>query len=141
MISQKFNIFAYPSYLTRAVQDYGYNPLMVLKTFRHCFGGFVFILIFTLVVETYHTTEIVCTAQIQKSDFIEYERGKSLIQREHPSNVQLPTTRQGLHSIPNIPAIPIGVVIDRTKGSLLFYLTTSIHSLVGMNIREELFNK
>ncbi len=114
MINSNFHIFAYPSYLTRAVRDYGYNPLSMWKSFLHCFGGFVFILIFTVVVQNHRTTVIICTAQIQKSDFIKYERGKSLSQREHPSTVQLPTTRRGIHSTPNNPAKRQGGFLDRT---------------------------
>lgn len=108
--------FVYRSYLRMLACSLSnrFNPLSVWKTFLHCFGGFVFILIFIPKAVLYsQTASKFEPASKNKNEFSKYERGKSLIQRQHPSNVQLPTTRRGIHSTPNSPAIPKGVVIDR----------------------------
>lgn len=129
------------SFLLRAVTDeYRLNPVGLLINISAFLQGFFIIRIFGVVDQYSHSTVNFVTAQDQINEFFKYERCKNLIQREHPSNVQLPTTRQGLHSIPNIPVKESGGFLDRTKGSLLFYLTTSIHLLLGMNIKEGLFN-
>lgn len=138
-------IFAYPFLPSRAVSVNGYNPLMVWKTFLHCFGGFVFILlIFTSTAVLYqYTAPNFDTAQINKSVFIKYERGKSLIQREHPSNDQLPSTRRGLHSIPNNPVKKSGGFLDRTISIACCFNISyilSMNPLLGMNDREGMFN-
>ena len=115
-------------------------PIGLLVSLLTFLWGFLIVCIFVVAVQNSQTASKNLIAGFNKTEFIKYKSGKSLIQREHPSNVQLPTTRQGLHSIPNIPVKESGGFLDRTKSSLLFYLTTSIHSLVGMNIREGLSN-
>ena len=131
MTNDNLSIFAYPSFLLvlgRILRN-GYNPLMVWKTFLHRFGGFFFITIFIPTVDQYsQSTEQLDQASNQKNEFFKYK------QREHPSNDQLPSTRQGLHSIPNDPVRTKGVVLNCTKGSLLFYYNYLTVSLMGMKI-------
>jgi len=121
-----------------------FNPLSMWKTFLHCFGGFLIISIFVWTGVLYsQTPSKLDQASKNKNEFIKYERGKSLIQREHPSNDQLLSTRQGLHSIPNNPAIPKGVVIDRTISIVCCFnqgYILSMNPLLGMNDREGMFN-
>ncbi len=145
MINRKLNIFAYPFLPSRAVSvTNGYSPLTVWKSFLHCFGGFIIIAIFAVTVVQYHRTTLnFDTAQNQKSDFSKYERGKSLSQRKLPSNVQLPTTRRGIHSTPNSPAKEQGGFLDRIH-SVACCINKGYSNLmnpkVGMNYREGMSN-
>ena len=142
MINDNLYIFVNRSFLRVLGRFFRnrFNPLTVWKTFLHCFGGFVFIITFIPTAVLYQrTAPNFDTAQINKSVFIKYERGKNLIQREHPSNVQLPTTRQGLHSIPNNPAKEQGGFLDRTTSIVCFFNKGYIllmNPLLGMNNRE-----
>jgi len=132
MINSSLTIFAYRSYLLVLSRIYSnrYTLLTVWKTLLHCFGGFVFIRIFTLVVQYSQTTEKLGKASNQKNEFSKYK------QRELPSNDQLPSTRLRLHSIPDNPVRAKGVVLDCTKGSLLYYYNYLSVSLMGMKVRE-----
>ena len=117
MTNENFYIFVnrYSLQLLGLISSNRFNPLSVWKTFLHCFGGFVIILIFIPKAVLYsQTASKFEPASKNKNEFSKYERGKSLIQRQHPSNVQLPTTRRGIHSTPNNPAKSIGVGLDRT---------------------------
>ena len=67
-----------------------------------------------------HTANNSCTAQDNQNELNEYERGKNLIQWEHPSNDLLLSTRQGFQSTPDKPAKSVGAQLDHTKGNLLF---------------------
>ena len=146
MINQNLNIFAYPFLPSRAVSVVnGYSPLTVREKSLHCFGGFIIIAIFAVtVVQNHRTTQSFDTAQNQKSDFSKYERGKSLSQRKLPSNVQLPTTRRGIHSTPNIPAKESGGFLDRIHSVVCCELTTTSNLMnpkAGMNYREGMSNR
>ncbi len=142
MTNENFYIFVNRSFHTRAVSVNRFNPRSMLKTFQHCFGGFVIIRTFILKVVLNHCTTVnFDTAQNQKSNISKYERGKSLIQREHPSNDQLLSTRQGLHSIPNNPAKESGGFLDRTISIVCCFNQGYIllmNPLLGMNDREDM---
>jgi len=145
MINSKRHIFANRSYLSRAVSVSRFSPLTVWEKFLHCFGGFIIIAIFAVtVVQSYRTTPSFDAAQNQKSDFSKYERGKSLSQRKHPSNVQLPTTRRGLHSIPNNPSKESGGFLDRTHSIVCcsdIGYSNLMNPKAGMNYREVVSNR
>ena len=81
-----------------------------------------------------HSTGKLGKALNQKNEFSKYK------QRELPSNDQLPSTRLGLHSIPNTPVKEHGGFLDCTKGSLLFYYSYFNSPLMGMKIREDVSN-
>ena len=142
MTNENFYIFVNRSFLKVLCRTSRnrFNPVTVWKTFLHCFRGFVFIRIFTLtVVQNSQTTEKLGKALNQKNEFSKHERGKGLIQRQHPSNDQLLSTRRGLHSTPNNPAKESGGFLDRTIS--ITCCINWLYSLnepkgMGMNYRE-----
>ena len=90
-----------------------------------------FFTIFIPAVQKSHTASKHQVAKCTKNEFIKYE------QREHPSNDQLPSTGQGLQSIPDNPANSEGAQLDRTEGNMLL-IDCLTSALLGMKIREEL---
>ena len=102
------------SFLLRAVTDkYRPNSIGLLVIILTFLWSLLFLITFIPVDQNSQSTVNFVTAQNQKNEFSNYERGKSLIQRQHPSNVQLPTTRRGIHSTPNNPVKKSGGFLDR----------------------------
>ena len=146
MINENFYIFVNRSFLWILGRFFRnrFNPLMMWKTFLHCFGGFVICCIFIPTAVLYsQTASKLDQVSKNKNEFSKYERGKSLIQRKHPSNVQLPTTRRGLHSTPNNPAKESGGFLDRTISIVCCFnqgYILSMNPLLGMKDREGMPN-
>lgn len=92
-----------------------------------------FFITFIPAVQKSHTASKHQTAKCTKNEFNKYE------QWELPSNDQLPSTRQGLQSIPDNPARSEGALLDHTKGNML-HINCLTSALLGMKIREELSN-
>ena len=95
--------------------------------------GFFITFISTAVLYS-HTAVNHITAKNTKNEISKYD------QRELPGNDQLPSTRRGLHSILNNPASSFGEQLDRTKGNLLYLYNCFTSPLLGMKIREGMFN-
>lgn len=117
MINQNLYIFvAYRSYLLMLGRFFSnrLNPLRLLISLLAVFRGFYKLITFVLKADLYsHSASKFDQVSNHKNEFSKYK------QREHPSNDQLPSTRQGLHSIPNIPVKEHGGFLDCTKGNLL----------------------
>ena len=127
VINQNLYIFGARTFLLMLARSLGnrtYNPRELLKTSSTLLWGLFIISIFVLTaVQNSQTVNNLEQASNDKIEFIKYKRGKNLIQREHPSNDQLPSTGQGLHLIPNNPAKGHGGSLDCTKGNSYNYIT------------------
>jgi len=110
------------------------NSIGLLKTNSAFLWSFLVSSTFMLVDQNSQSTVSLESASNQKNEFSKYK------QREHPSNDQLPSTRQGLHSIPNNPVRTKGVVLDCTLSIACCKLKAIQLSLMGMKDREGMFN-
>lgn len=92
-------------------------PIGLLVSLLTFLWGFLIVCIFVVAVQNSQTASKNLIAGFNKNEFNEYD------QWEHPSNDQLPSTRQGLHLIPDNPVKANGVVLNRTKGNSYNYIT------------------
>ena len=135
MINLKLHNFGARFLTERAVRIlHRTNPIGMRREISAFLWGLIIFTTFVLVDQYSQSTVNFRTARIQKNEFIKYN------QRELPSNDRLPSTRRGLHSIPNNPAGTKGVVLDCTISVVCCINWLHNCLLVGMNSREGMFN-